>query len=135
MTTKRFLIVFMIMSLPTCAFAAETGYICKVTTERYLKDDGSLGTVPNPLAIGKDFAVDRKTGKMINSDIFFWNVEVANVSVENHGDSGNYFIATYTSNTANGTFFTVLNIEEFAETEKKPFILTAGGGVYAGVCE
>jgi hypothetical protein len=120
--------------IPTFALAADDGYLCKVTTELYLNDDGSLRTVPLPLAIGKQFAVDRKTGKMINSDIFFWKVETASVSVKDHGNSVSSFIATYT-NTTGGTFFTTLNVEEYADTERKPFILTAGAGVYAGVCE
>jgi hypothetical protein len=135
MAIIRFLLILLFIMFPIYAFASEAGYICKVTTELDLHDDGSLKTPPNPLTIGAQFAVDRKTGVMINPEKFFWNIEVANVSVKSLGNNSNCFIATYISKTFRGVFFTTLNVKEYADTEKKPFLLTAGTVVYAGVCE
>lgn len=118
----------------TCA--GEIGYMCTVETELHLNDDGSLSTYPNPLALGEQFAVDRQSGTLIEKNTSFFVSANSIIKVLSHGNSESYFVATYAlPATDKGIFYTVLRVQEFADGNKKPFLLSSGGSVYAGTCE
>ncbi len=140
MKTIRYFIFPIMLIVSLCnintAFAGEIGYMCTVNTELHLANDGSLSSYPNPLALDGQFAVDRKTGTLIENGPSFFVSANSIINVLSHGNSESYFVATYAlPATDNGIFYTVLRIQEFADGKKKPFLMSSGGSVYAGTCD
>ena len=91
---------------------------------------------PKPLALGKRFAVDRNNGTLVEPDITLWALTGSTVTIISKGNKDNSFVATYLAQAAKGgDFSTVVRVEEFAPTAKKPFLVVSGHSVYSGLCE
>lgn len=124
-----FLSVTLIVSAPL-AFASD-GYKCKVLSAVGLQDDGALGTDGVPRGfVGQEFVVDKGTGRIIGT-------------LTNHGSGGQPQVVDYGSDAQAYKAITVyqpnvsvdyLYVQEFNETEKKPFFFVEGSKVLTGHC-
>ena len=136
MLSKQLLVAFSVSLLSQVAVGGTSGYQCLVQTELHLTAEGKLEPYPRPLELGKRFAIDRKTGILVETSASFWSPTDAQVSVLAHGNKDNSFVVSYVAPSAGGgVHATVLRVEEFSQSAKKPFSLTSGSSVYAGVCE
>lgn len=135
---SRFLFLLALAShvYPAIAHAGPIGYDCKVISELHLKDDGSLGPYPNALGVGARFMVDRANGHIIESTTSWFSPDNATATRLAEGNSANSLVVTFVSPGAErGVHLTTLRVEEFADGLRKPFLLTAGGSVYSGLCQ
>lgn len=80
---------------------------------------------------GKQFSVNRQTGVMTEA---LKNAFHAQPTVIDEGSSENAFKAVTTFKQDVGSGVYVINVAEFADTQKKPFIYTSGSDVYFGHC-
>lgn len=117
------------------AMAASASYQCKVKAEFHLDNDGALKSFPRPLEVGKVFSVLRESGELIESTASFWSPNDAVTTVLSNGNAQNSFVVSYVApSRGNGVHATVLQIEDFAASKLKPFLLVSGSGVYSGIC-
>jgi hypothetical protein len=116
--------------------AAPTSYNCIVSTELHLRDDGTLRPYPQPLVIGSRFSVDRRTGELVGPGGRPWSFAESVTSLHAPGNSDNSFVASYVGPMKGGeVHFTLLRIEEFFKSPRKPFIAVSGRVVYSGLCD
>lgn len=131
-----FMLLIVVLGTLNSAWAGAKGYLCTVRAELHLNDDGMLLPYPNPIALGKQFAIDRRTGNLIEKAPSWWSMPGEKVMVLSNGNFSSNFVVTYVSPAAdNGVFYTVLSVQEYASIEKKPFLLSSSSSVYAGFCE
>lgn len=122
--------------IASTAVAGSNGYQCAITSESQLQGDGSLGRPRKDSALGKRFAVDRRTGAMVEPDGEYWSFGGAEPSVIARGNSENSFVSVVTSPArTSGVHAAFLRVQEYEDTKLKPFVLVAGGLVYTGMCE
>ena len=118
------------------AAGGTTSYQCLIKEELHVLDDGALRRYPQPQAIGKRFAIDRRTGTLVGSDMPFWSLSDAVVTVLAQGNSANSFVVSFIAPAlADGVHTTLVRIEEFSSSTNKPFMVFSGGGIYSGLCE
>jgi len=118
------------------AMAASGSYQCKVKTELHLDNGGALKPFPRPLEVGKIFSVHRESGELIEATASFWSPNDAVTTVLSTGNAQNSFVVSYVApSRGSGVHATVLQIEEFAVSKLKPFLLVSGSGVYSGTCQ
>lgn len=116
--------------------AGSNGYQCAISTEAQLQDDGTLNKPLRSSALGKRFAVDRRSGAIVEPDGEYWVFGGATNSVLSQGNSDNSFVALVTSPARNsGVHAVFLRVQEYEQGKLKPFVLVTGGVVYTGNCE
>jgi hypothetical protein len=81
--------------------------------------------------IGKQFSVNRQSGVMTGT---LKNAYLAQPVVLDHGSNENAFKAVTTFKQGVGSSISVINVSEFADAPKKPFIYTSDSEAYFGHC-
>ena len=118
------------------AQAGKLGYQCLVVDEKHLARSGKLISYPSPLELGKRFAVERATGKIVKLNPSLWNFDDTKATVLSSGNSDNSFAAVYVSQAArDGVHTAIIQIQEFSPGTNKPFVVMAGTSIYSGICE
>lgn len=110
------------------------GYKCIVIDGKQVSEDGKLISLDDFFSptIGKEFVVDRETGKIISKT--FGNSHADNIEVLDQGSSENSFksIAHYGPNRT----ISYLVINQFHEQKAKSFTYWhTFGAIYSGTCE
>jgi hypothetical protein len=128
-------LVATIFFYPNAVHAGSDGYICTVAALSRLADDGTLSRKANDAAndpiIGKVFIVDRDIGKIIGNHI---NSRGFDTKVLDRG-SDQQSCKVLTTNPLGFLHVKYLEIQEFHEGPRKPFLLVDGSAVYSGTCE
>lgn len=123
-------IIFFLFLIPTEILAFED-YICTIKNVQSPNQSGDLLDVEKH-SIGKVFTVNRRTG--ITSGAVTNNY-VSEPVVVDRGSKENYFkVITIMKNDITSNMY-MLMIEEFSESNKKPFIFTNNMTIYHGLCE
>ena len=118
---------------PIESFGAPNYYVCQVSSDAHIKNNGVLDLLPNSPRIGQKFSVDKNTGQIIG-DIF----DALNTpKVIAHGSDQNAYKVLWIQKAAgkDGAFVDYLSIEEFVKGKKKPFGFFSGGLLITGFCE
>lgn len=120
--------------IPALCGAADLEYKCTVKGEMFLQDDGNLKPHARPVEIGKQFAVDRVSGKVVSAPLR--NLTAAEIRVLNRGDKDHTFELLSVSSPIGKATTDLLVIHEFVKNKNKPFVaVTSIGEVYSGICE
>ena len=116
----------------TQSHASPSTYECVIKTEYRLDDGGAITSVPKDVAssLGERFIVDRRTGRItgVGTD----NKIAKEFRVIQQGDANHTFalISTYWGGTTD-----YLQVNEFASTREKPFLLVFKGfWINGGTC-
>jgi len=130
----RALILIAVLSAPIidAAEAGERSYNCDVANIYHLEETGILSTATwASQFIGSSFSVSRSTGK-VTGEVLPTRF-AKSYRVINHGSAENSFkaVAEFAGQ------FQLLEIQEFREDVKKPFIASSmgGAGIVTGTCE
>ncbi len=110
--------------------ARSNSYVCTVEGVSRLADEGTLKGSPDDPIVGKEFTVDRESGKIIGRYI---GSDGFNTQVLDPGSDVQSFKVLATNRTG---FLHVLYLEimEFAKGMLKPFLLIQSSLVYSGRC-
>ena len=120
--------------IPALCGAADLEYKCVVKGEMFLQDNGYLKPHARPVDIGKQFAVDRVSGKVVSAPLR--NLTAAEIRVLNRGDKDHAFELLSVSSPTGKANADLLVIHEFVKNKSKPFVaVTSIGEVYSGICE
>jgi hypothetical protein len=118
--------------------AGENAYMCQVAHVYSLADDQSLIALPAlETELRKHtFAVSRETGQVVSESAVATS-QAKDVRVLSKGSRDNSFraIADYGRYPNGSRPFRLLEIQEYAETEAKPFVLTSEIGIITGTCK
>lgn len=126
--------ILLLLLVPALSSAADLEYKCTVKTELSLQDNGDLKPHARPIEIGKTFAVDRVSGKVVSAPLR--NITAAEIRVLNRGDRAHTFELLSVSSPNGKATTDLLVIQEFAKNKDKPFVaVTSIGEVYSGICE
>ena len=107
---------------------AATDYQCVITEELHFEAGGTLKRFPKPINIGERFAVDRDTGRVTGGP--FMRSSITSTTVVHPGARATAFKAIYTQLDD----VEVLQVEEFAPGNDKPFVALTLLTVLAVVC-
>jgi hypothetical protein len=120
--------------IPAICNAADLEYKCTVKGEISLQDDGNLKPHARPIEIGKQFVVDRVSGKVVSAPLR--NLTAAEIRVLNRGSKDHTFELLSVSSPTGKATTDLLVIHEFVKNKNKPFVaVTSVGEVYSGICE
>ena len=118
------------------AVAAANSYQCVIAEQQMLEASGMLKRPPEPYLIGKRFAIDRDSGRLVGPEQSLWQLEDHKVTVMARGNKDNSFVVFSVGPAAGvGVHATMLRVEEFVEGKSKPFVVLSGSQVTSGVCE
>ena len=113
------------------AHAGAGSYVCTVAAFNRLTNEGILTADSKDPIIGKEFAVDRSTGKIIGRYI---GTQGFNTQVLDSG-SDNQSFKMLATNPVGFLHVLYLEIQEFNKGLKKPFLLVDAAIVYSGSCQ
>ncbi len=126
-----------VVSLSGYSLAANQDYKCEI--ERVSVVEGNDSNTYKMFAesfIGQEFTVDRKTGLMVGS---LKNSYVTSPQVIDIGSSENSYKVVSTmrvdQGAGAGSNIYALNVDEFIEGPKKPFVFLQNNKVFFGTCE
>jgi len=120
--------------IPAICNAADLEYKCTVRSETSLQDDGNLKPHARSVEIGKQFVVDRVSGKVVSAPLR--NLTAAEIRVLNRGGKDHTFELLSVSSPTGKATTDLLVIHEFVKNKNKPFVaVTSIGEVYSGICE
>lgn len=126
--------ILLALLIPALCIADDLEYKCTVKGEMFLQDDGSLKPHARPIEIGKQFAVDRVSGKVVSAPLR--NLSAAEIRVLNRGGKDHTFELLSVASPIGKATTDLLVIHEFAKNKNKPFVaITSVGEVYSGICE
>ena len=123
-------VLLLIAIFGTCA-GSELAYVCTVEHVYKLSDYGSLiASESDEEMQGTRFAISRLDGKILGEVLATPLAE--STRVVNRGSPSNSFTAVADF----GDQFQILEVQEFREGERKPFVAssTGGAGIVSGVC-
>lgn len=128
----RYLLLGVVASfLSASALAGVDSYVCTISSFSWLRDDGILVSDPKDPIIGEEFTVDRTTGKIIGR---YMSSTGFRTEVLDAGSTRQAF-KVLARNSAGFLHVLYLEIQEFHNAVRKPFILVQGTLVYGGACE
>lgn len=110
------------------AYAGQNTYICTIGASSIVDSKG-LTSFGNEIFVGKQFFVDRSTGKMIGEPI---NTNGYVTQVISSAVSGNAFEMVAINQFRTAMY---LGIQDFADRVDKPFVLAGWFMVYSGSCQ
>lgn len=120
--------------IPALCGAADLEYKCTVKSEMFLQDDGSLKLHARPIEVGKQFAVDRVSGKVVSAPLR--NLTASEIRVLNRGTNDHTFELLSVSSPDGKATTDLLVIHELVKNKNKPFVaVTSTGEVLSGICE
>ena len=122
------------MTFSMQAFSGKFGYECVVDASYGVSDEGKLIRDETKQFEGGKFSVSRETGEVTGLQKAS-SMLAKQTSVINRGSSEMSFksIALF-SNPAVGGEISVIEIKEFEESEKKPFVMMQGITILSGTC-
>jgi hypothetical protein len=112
------------------AHAAQEGYVCHIDAFSRLQNDGTMISDPKDPIVGKEFTVDRRSGKILGR---YLSSNGFDTEVLDTGSKQQSF-KVIAKNSFGFTHIMYLEIMEFSDQFSKPFLLTAGSAVYSGRC-
>jgi hypothetical protein len=112
------------------ATAAQESYACTVQSLSRLSDGGTLVRATGDPIEGRDFAVNRASGKIIGKYLGSGGFDT---KVLDAGSAAQSFKVLATSRGSLHVLY--LEIQQFRPGVLKPFVLVDGSLVYAGVCK
>jgi hypothetical protein len=124
------LVISTLLSIAPAA-AAMNSYQCQVINDASISDDGKISIYPESLNIGQKFAVDRKTGIIIDN-VFF---HIGEPKVVSYGGKDSAFKVIWMEANVRGMYVGYLEVEEYYAGEKKPFFSYSGSRIMSGLCE
>ncbi len=127
-----FLLLMFLIPLAAISEAGDLSYDCVIINVYDIDDSGVLKTSGwQEQFKGDKFSVSRKTGKIEGQTLT--TVLAKNTRVINHGSKKNSFkaVAEFEGQ------IQVIEIQEFKEDSKKPFVATSmgGAGIVTGICQ
>lgn len=130
---RAFIITLLLVPLTSGAGPLE--YVCTVKSELFVGDDGLLKPHKNPIEVGRTFAIDRTTGRIVGRP--FSNSTASEVKVLNRGGSKHSFEVLSVSSPTGKVTTDLVAVHEYVKSEEKPFIgVESGiGSVYSGTCK
>lgn len=129
---KGFLLLLFLMPLAATSQAGDLGYDCVIKNVYDVDDAGALKASGWQEQFKSDkFSVSRKTGKIVGQTLT--TILANNTRVTNQGSKENSFKAAAEFESQ----VQVIEIQEFKEDVKKPFVATSmgGAGIVTGICE
>ena len=118
---------------PLVAIADPNIYQCKVVSDAYIKQDGSLELLKNSPRIGQRFTVIKKTGEIIG-DVMD-SLKKPRV-ISSGKDTNSYkLVWEQKSSGKNGIYIDYLSIDSSISEGRKPFGFFSGSLLMAGWCE
>lgn len=129
---KGFLLLLFLMPLAATSDAGDLGYDCVIKNVYDVDDAGVLKALGWQEQFKSDkLSVSRKTGVIVGQTLT--TILAKNTRVINQGSKENSFkaVAEFEGQVQ------VIEIQEFKEGEKKPFVATSmgGAGIVIGICE
>lgn len=110
------------------AYAGQNTYICTIGASSIV-DSKELSSFGNEIFVGKQFIVDRSTGKMIGDPI---NTNGYTTQVVSTAVSGDAFQMVAINRFRSAMY---LGIQDFADGVDKPFVLASWFMVFSGSCQ
>lgn len=113
------------------ADAGLEGYVCTVVAFSRLTTDGSMTSDAKDPIVGKEFTVDRKSGKIVGRYIGSTGFDTQVVD----GGSDKQSFKVFAKNPWGFLHVLYLEIQEYQKGPRKPFLLVDGSVVYSGTCQ
>lgn len=132
---KHFL-AFTLLFQPAVTLADLYSYECEVLGE-YVHDEKGTLVLDRRIYVGEKFNVERRSGVVLGGGVGNSSYPTKQV-LDPGGKEQSYkliWISKDVSGTTGGKNVVYLNIEEFAESEKKSFVLFEGSRVLSGLCK
>ena len=126
----RLLTLMVALTLTHTNHASASAYKCVIEERLELTDAGALERVRSGSYVGKDFVVDRATGRM--SGILTNHGSFGQPEVEYWGLPGQAFkvLTEFGGNKSNDYLY----VQEFLEQSDKPFIFITSDEIFSGLC-
>ena len=110
--------------------ASASAYKCVIEGRLKLTDAGELERVKSGFYVGKDFVIDRATGRM--SGILTNHGSFGQPEVKDYGSSEQAFKVV--TEFSGYTMIDYLYVQEFVEQRDKPFIFVTSDETFSGLC-
>lgn len=114
--------------------AADAGiesYVCTVGSFGRLTNEGKLASDAKDPIVGKEFTVDRKSGKIIGRYIGTTGFDTKVLD----GGFDKQSFKMLAKNPSGFPHVLYLEIQEFRKEPRKPFLLIDGSIIYSGTCQ
>jgi len=132
MRTAFFLILAALGALaPWPATARSDSYVCTISYSGRLNDDGFLIATTDDPILGKEFTVDRTSGKIIGRYIGTAGFSTRVLD----GGSNQQSFKMLAMNSLGLIHVMYLEVQEFQQSSRKPYVLRDGPHTYGGTCE
>ena len=119
-----------------CVLAGPQEYFCTVAQDIAVQDDGNTTPPKFGSLVGRTLAVSRGTGQVIVPYSAFFMSERMQFKVLARGNTQNSFVTIGTEPAGGeGVFTMLLTVQEFAKSQRKPFLLSSGVRALTGTCE
>lgn len=132
----RFFLLFYLISTSQLTVAYGKDYQCKIDKVVLSGSKAGMLDVYQKLYLGKEFTVDKQSGKMIGA---LKNSYLTKPQVIDYGSTGNSYkvVTTMRENQGVGAGSNIyaLNVMEFSSSKEKPFVFLSNSEVYFGVCK
>ena len=127
---SRLLPLMLAMTLYESSYASASAYKCVVESRLTLNDGGELENGESGFYVGKDFVVDKATGRM--SGILTNHGGFGQPTVKDYGSSKQAFkvVTEFTGYTKIDYLF----VKEYVEQDHKPFIFITSDEAFSGLC-
>lgn len=130
------LLICLLVAAPSVSVAGPNSYQCLIGEALFLTDEAKLRRPPDPIWIGRRFAVDRNTGALVGPETSLWSFRDSTATVLARGNSDNSFIVVLASPAAKeGAHVTKIVVQEYKSGPQKPFVVLTGTQVFTGICE
>ena len=132
MTAKELVILTALATLSMAPFvvSASGGYVCTISTYSVVTKDGRLDYRLNDPMVGQEFTVDKDSGKVIGK---YLSSDWLETKVLQLGTETMAF-KMFGRSPGRASRAMLLQIDEFAQTPLKPFLLMYDAVVYSGQC-
>ena len=126
---KRIVVAAILASASAVCHGTDLDYHCVITEVLHLEAGGALKRYAKPIDIGERFAIDRDTGRVTGGP--FMHSAITKTTLVHPGGKATAFKAVYTQLGD----VEVLQVQEFAPGNDKPFVAVTLLTVLAGVCK
>ena len=133
----RLLALLIASLLASLSYAGGYSYSCEITGEYKYGSDGQLVPDDRKIYLGQQFNVERKTGVVLGAGVS--NSSYPTRTVIDVGGKQQAYKLIWTSKEVAGTNggrnAVYLSVEEYNESDVKPFSMIVGSQVLSGVCQ
>jgi hypothetical protein len=130
----KYILAVLVMTFSMQAFSGKFGYECVVESSYRVSGEGELIRNSTMVFEGEKFSVSRETGEVAGFQAVS-SMRAKQLSVINQGTSEMSFksIALFSHPNVGGEI-NVIEIEEFVESDEKPFVMMRGVTIFSGIC-